>query len=266
MRFVSSAQNPLIKRLVVLTEKARERKKEGVMVVEGLRELKLAVKGGYSLETLVWRPDLTPWELLADLFPDRSEEVDLVQVNAEVFTKIAYRSDVPNAVAVFRAQPLGLASLRLPENPLVLVVERVEKPGNLGAMLRTADAAGVDAVLVCDPLADPFNPNGIRASLGAVFVLPVAVCTAEEALQWLARKGFRTVVTYLGADRPYYDFDYRGSTAVVLGSEAEGISPVWLEQGSESVIIPMFGQVDSLNVSNAAAIMLFEAARQRHAR
>lgn len=263
MRVVSSAQNPLVKRVAILSEKARERKKEGVLVVEGLRELTLAVSAGYAVETVLWRPETTDAALLEDIFPAQPSDTDFVQVNAEVFAKIAYRSDVPNAVAVCRAKPHRLSDLVLPDTPLVLVVERVEKPGNLGAMLRTADAAGVDAVLVCDPLADPYNPNCIRASLGAVFGTPLAVCTAEEACQWLTEKGVRIMTTWLEASRPYHDCDLTGPVALVLGSEADGISPLWIEKGAERIIIPMYGRVDSLNVSNAAAIVLFEAVRQR---
>lgn len=264
MRVIASAQNPLIKRIALLTEKARERRKEGVFVAEGLRELKLAREAGYVFETLLWRPDLTLPEMLEPLLPQaEGSDTDLISVSSDVFDKIAYRQDVPNAVAVCRMPGHGLDQLVLPENPFVLVVERVEKPGNLGAMLRTADAAGVNAVIVCDPLADPYNPNCIRASLGSVFGMPLAACTAAEAVDWLKMRGVKTFVTWLEASRPYFECSFIGPTALVLGSEAEGISPLWVESGSERVIIPMYGRVDSLNVSNAAAVVLFEAARQR---
>jgi TrmH family RNA methyltransferase len=171
-------------------------------------------------------------------------------------------------VAVLKMKNHGFADLRLSENPLLLIMESVEKPGNLGAMLRTADAAGVDAVLVCDPHTDIFNPNAIRASLGAIFTVPVVACSSEEAVAFLrftplGSKKIKIMATWLEAARSLYDVDLRQPLAFVLGAEATGITPFWVEQADERIIIPMSGQVDSLNVSASAAVVLFEAVRQR---
>jgi TrmH family RNA methyltransferase len=190
---------------------------------------------------------------------------EVVAVSAAVFEKIAYRAAVPNAVALLRMRPTALADLTLPDCPMVLVVEQVEKPGNLGAMLRTADAAGAHAVLVCDPHTDLFNPNAIRASLGAIFTVPVVALSSGEAASFLRSQKIKIMATSLEAAKPLYDANLRQPLALVLGAEATGISPYWAAQADERLIIPMHGQVDSLNVSAAAAIVLFEAVRQRTA-
>jgi TrmH family RNA methyltransferase len=168
-------------------------------------------------------------------------------------------------VAVVRTPPTDLARLAPGEESLVVVVEAVEKPGNLGAILRTADGAGVDAVIAADPRTDLFNPNAIRASLGTVFTRPVAAAPTAEVLAWLADRGIRPVAARVDAERPYTDADLRGPVALVLGSEAEGLREAWDDAGVEPVRIPMHGTADSLNVSVAAAVLLYEAVRQRTA-
>ncbi|HRF40770.1 MAG TPA: RNA methyltransferase [Saprospiraceae bacterium] len=260
-KVITSVQNPLIKNIVLLTEKARERKAQGLFVAEGLRETAMALAAGYEAEAILYDPARTGFD---DLLPFQKMAPDaLTEVSRAVFEKTAYRSGVPNVVALLRTRPLVLDNIALPRCPLILVLESVEKPGNLGAILRTADAAGVDAVILCDPLTDWHNPNVIRASLGAVFTVPVATTDSEQVLAWLRRQGVKLAVTHLEASHPHYLTDFTQPTAIVMGAEATGISAFWIEAADERVIIPMQGRVDSLNVSASTAVLLFEARRQR---
>lgn len=264
VKSITSSQNPFIKNLVQLASKSRERRQQSLFVAEGLREVALALKNGYEAQALLYDPAQTePADVGALSGGAAVPAKEIIETSAPVFEKIAYRAGVPNVVAVLKEKILAPEQIPIKEKPLVLVLESIEKPGNLGAILRTADAAGVDAVLVCDPLADLYNPNTIRASLGAVFALPVVAVPSEQALDWLRQKGIRIFSTWLEAAQPLYQCDLRQSAAFVLGGEAHGISRFWVEQADERIIIPMAGQVDSLNVSASAAVVLFEAVRQR---
>jgi TrmH family RNA methyltransferase len=263
-RLITSLQNPLVKNVMVLTEKSRERKKQGLFVAEGLREVSMALRKGFRVECLFYDESKTSPEAVDELFIEGVEAPrELYMVSAAIMEKIAYRANVPNVVALIQRRDMRLSELQPSSNPLVLVLETVEKPGNLGAILRTADAAGVDAVIVCDPLVDEYNPNVIRSSLGAIFSVPVVTTDAEPALAWLHRQGIRVFATFLEASTSVYTLDLRGPAAFVLGSEAHGISDFWVRESTQRIIIPMFGQVDSLNVSVSAAVVLFEAVRQR---
>ncbi len=194
--------------------------------------------------------------------PDcRAESV--VSVAPNVYERIAYRGSTEGIVAVIRSRELALSDLQLPASPLIVVLESVEKPGNLGAVLRSADAAGADAVLVCDPLTDLWNPNLIRASVGAVFTVPCVACSSEAAIAFLRARGIRILTAQLQDSSLYYDCDMTGGTAIVMGTEATGLTPVWREAADAHIRIPMLGRLDSLNVSVSAAILLFEAVRQR---
>ena len=166
-------------------------------------------------------------------------------------------------VAEVKARPHSLEDLPQRDNPLIVVLEGVEKPGNLGAVLRSADAAGADAVIICDPLTDIYNPNLIRASIGAVFTVPVAVCTSEEAIAYLKERGIKIHTAQLQDSREYYDTPMTGPVAIVMGTEATGLTSVWREAADSHIRIPMLGRLDSLNVSVSAAILLYEAVRQR---
>ena len=266
-RLITSLQNPLIKNVLVLTEKSRERKKQGLFVAEGLREVGMALKKGFRVECLFYDESKTSPEALDELFGDMGQAPqEVYMVNSPVMEKIAYRANVPNVVALIQRRDMRLSELQPSPNPLILVLETVEKPGNLGAILRTADAAGVDAVIVCDPLVDEYNPNVIRSSLGAIFSVPVVTTDSEPALAWLRRQGIRVFATFLEASSTIYSLDLKGPAAFVLGSEAHGISEFWVRESTQRVIIPMYGQVDSLNVSVSAAVVLFEAVRQRTAK
>ena len=189
----------------------------------------------------------------------------VIEVTREIYEKIAYRGGTEGLVAEVKAKEIALAELKLSERPLVVVLEGVEKPGNLGAVLRSADAAGADAVLVCDPLTDLYNPNLIRASIGAVFTVPVACCSSEEAIKWLKDNNIKIYTAQLQDSSWYYDTDMRGGTAIVIGTEATGLTAAWREAADAHIRIPMLGELDSLNASVSAAILLFEAVRQRNA-
>ena len=256
---ITSLKTPKIKDLLSLSEKSRERRERGLFVVEGQREVARALAAGYEAETLfVCEAYLSePLAVAPDIvFP----------VSKEVYERIAYRGGTEGVVAVLRTRNQSLEALSLRENPLILVLESVEKPGNIGAVLRSADAAGVDAVLVCDPLTDLYNPNLIRASLGALFSVPTLCCTSQEAATWLKRHGIAILTAQLQDSELYYDTDMTRGTALVMGTEDRGLSPFWREQADAHIRIPMAGMMDSLNVSVSAAILCFEAVRQRNCR
>ena len=250
--FLTSPQNPKIKDLLNLETKSRERRARGLFVVEGRREYERAQAAGWQTETLFVREG-----------EPEAERADFL-VSERIYEKIACRGGTEGIVAVMRVQERRLADLPLSGSPLVLVLERVEKPGNLGAVLRSADAAGVDAVLVCDPLTDLYNPNLIRASLGALFSVPTVACSSQEAYDWLSAHGIVILTAQLQDSKLYYDTDMVRPTAIVFGAEDTGLSPFWRERADAHIRIPMAGAMDSLNVSVSAAILAFEAVRQRN--
>lgn len=261
---ITSTSNPFIKNVALLVNKARERRPQGRFVAEGFREVSLALKNGYEAEALFHDESITGLEQiqkLSELSVDTQPEI--ISVNRLVFEKIAYRTSVANVVGLFKMKEQKLEEVKFKNEPFILVVEHTEKPGNLGAMLRTADAAGVDAVIVCDPKTDVFNPNTIRASLGAVFSLPVVAVSNEEALAWLKARNISVLTTSLEASDSLYNCNLKGASALVLGSESEGVTDFWLTHSDQKIIIPMSGQVDSLNLSASAAVVLFEVVRQR---
>ena len=264
---LSSPQNPRIKQLLRLQQKSAERRALGLTLVEGLRELTIAVEAGVAVATLYTCPELAGETGTADLdalFAGRPDAPEWFEVTRPVFEKVAYREGSDGLLAVLRTPARTLADLRLPPNPLIIVLEAVEKPGNLGAILRTADAAPVDAVLIGDPRTDLFNPNVIRASIGCVFTVPTVAAPVADILAFLKEKGIRTYAAALAPEaRPYTEYDFRGPTAMVMGTEADGLSPQMREACDETVIIPMMGRIDSLNVSVATAVLTFEAVRQR---
>ena len=249
---LTSPQNSKIKDLLNLETKSRERKARGLFVVEGRREYERARAAGWQTETLFVREG-----------EPEAGEADFL-VSGRLYEKIACRGGTEGIVAVMRVRESRLADLTLPASPLILVLERVEKPGNLGAVLRSADAAGVSAVLVCDPLTDLYNPNLIRASLGALFSVPTVACSSQEAFDWLSVHGIAILTAQLQDSTLYYDTDMVRPTAIVFGAEDTGLSPFWRERADAHIRIPMAGAMDSLNVSVSAAILAFEAVRQRN--
>ncbi len=259
---ITSAQNPKIKDLLALQEKSKERRARGLFVVEGRRELLHCMGAGYEPYTVFVCPEI----LSSADFEDIASRCrcNFVEIPRQLYDKAAYRGGTEGVIAEMKCRETGLSGLKMKENPLVVVLEGVEKPGNLGAVLRSADAAGADAVIVCDPLTDLYNPNLIRSSIGAVFTVPVAVASSEETIAWLREQGIRIYTAQLQDSEWYYDTDMRGGTAVIMGTEATGLTEVWRQAADAHIKIPMLGRLDSLNVSVSAAILLFEAVRQRN--
>ena len=259
IELITSAQNQKVKQLLALQEKSRLRRETGLFVVEGVREIEHCVASGYVVDTLFWCRAILPELPVFGRVQSR-----VVELSPEVYAKVAYREGTEGLIAEVRMKTLALSDLNLPENPLVAVLERVEKPGNLGAVLRSADAAGVDAVIFCDPLTDLYNPNLIRASIGAVFTVPCVACPSADAIAWLKASGIQILTAQLQDSDWYYDVDMKRGTAIVMGTEATGLTDLWREAADAHIKIPMLGRLDSLNVSVSAAVLLFEAVRQRN--
>jgi len=253
---ITSAQNPRIKHVMALQQKSQLRRSEGLFVVEGRRELDHCLNAGYKVDTIFVCRELCPTP------PDCLAQT-VVSVSAQVYEKMAYRGTTEGLIALIREEDLTLSDIVLPEQPLIVVLESVEKPGNLGAILRSADAAGATAVIVCDPLTDLNNPNLIRASIGARFTVPTVATTSAECIDWLRQHGISILTAQLQDSSPYYQTDMRCPTAIVMGTESTGLTQPWREAATAHIRIPMLGRLDSLNVSVSAAILLFEAVRQR---
>lgn len=283
---ITSAQNKKVKELLTLVEKSKARSAAGLFVVEGQRELGHCLDAGFIPETLFICGDVMAVQNNAvngaktghlaeniegkdglDALIAKAEALNprlgVVQIPAFLYEKVAYRGSTEGIIAEVHSVPRSLENLRLGERPLVMVLESVEKPGNLGAVLRSADAAGADAVIVCDPLTDIWNPNLIRSSVGAVFSVPVAVCTSADAIAFLKKRGIRILTAQLQDSEWYYDTDMTGGTALVMGTESTGLTQAWRDSADAHIKIPMLGRLDSLNVSVSAAVLLYEAVRQR---
>ena len=259
---ITSAQNPKIKNLLLLQEKSKARKEQGLFVVEGRRELEHCLEAGFELQTLYVCDEIIDSAVIPSV---ATESVQVINVPGFLYGKIAYREGTEGIIGVVKVKERTLEDLQLPENPLVVVLESVEKPGNLGAVLRSADAAGADAVIICDPLTDLWNPNLIRASIGAVFTVPTVAAPSAEVIPWLKARGIRILTAQLQDSEWYYETPMTGPTALVMGTESTGLTDAWRVAADAHIRIPMLGRLDSLNVSVSAAILLFEAVRQRHA-
>lgn len=254
---IESLQNQKIKNLLKLQEKSRERKNQGLFIVEGTQENELAIKGGYEAVEIYICEDIYDSDIKFGN-PRRFE------ITRTIFEKLAYRKSTGGIIGVYKTKASKLEDLNLPENPLVVVLEAVEKPGNLGAVLRTGDGAKVDAVIVCDETVDFFNPNVIRSSVGTLFTNQIASATKEEVLNYLKARNVQIVSTFLRDETiSLYEADFTSGSAIILGTEATGLSDFWADNSAALIKIPMLGYVDSLNVSNAAAICVYEAVRQR---
>lgn len=283
---ITSAQNRKVKELLTLVEKSKARSAAGLFVVEGQRELGHCLDAGFIPETLFICGEVMAVQNNAvnvaktghlaeniegkdglDALVAKAEALNprlgVVQIPAFLYEKVAYRGSTEGIIAEVHSVPRSLEDLRLGESPLVMVLESVEKPGNLGAVLRSADAAGADAVVVCDPLTDIWNPNLIRSSVGAVFSVPVAVCTSADAIAFLKERGIRILTAQLQDSEWYYDTNMTGATALVMGTESTGLTQAWRDSADAHIKIPMLGRLDSLNVSVSAAVLLYEAVRQR---
>ena len=254
---ITSVQNPRVKAVVALQQKSAERRRTGLFVVEGRREVEHCVAVGMEVKELFVCEEMGSWN-------GGAVATNMTVVTKDVYEKMAYRGGTEGVVAVVRGRERRLEELELGENPLIVVVERVEKPGNLGAILRSADAAGADAVIVCDALTDLYNPNLIRSSIGAVFTVPCVVCESEECIRFLKEHDIQILTAQLQDSHLYYDTDMKRGTAIVMGTESTGLTEVWRKAADAHIRIPMLGRLDSLNVSVSAAVLLFEAVRQRN--
>ena len=258
---ITSLQNPRIKQVVMLQQKSKERIEHNLIVIEGCREIRWAIEAGFKAKSVFFCHELLNRES-SDVLNLLDADIQ-TEVSREVFGKIAYRERSDGLLLLSTPVNYSLDGLILSENPLIIILESVEKPGNLGAILRMADAAKVDAILICDHLTDIYNPNVIRSSIGCVFTKQVVACTTEEAVAWLKRKKIRSFAAALTAKKYYFQVDLTIPVAIVMGTEADGLTDKWLNSVDEGIIIPMLGKHDSLNVAMATAIITFEALRQR---
>lgn len=268
---ITSAHNPKLKLLLELQEKSRTRREKGLFVVEGKRETEHCLEGGYAADTVFVCPEIFGQEEYAELLSGRGPlaalmgaEPLVIELPAQLYGRIAYREGTEGIIVEMKSRPHSLDDLQLGENPLVVVLESVEKPGNLGAVLRSADAAGADAVIVCDPLTDLYNPNLIRSSIGGIFTVQSAAASSEDAISWLKAHDIQILTAQLQDSDWYYDVDMKRGTAIVIGTEATGLTDAWRLAADAHIRIPMLGRLDSLNASVSAAILLFEAVRQRN--
>lgn len=262
---ISSIHNPLVKNILRLQQKVSERRQSGLFVAEGRREVSLALASGIKVQHLlvcreIYSPDpaypingIDTGDLLAPT----------IEITLPVYNKLAYRKDKEGVILVGLQKNHDIEQVSPEHNALVLVLEAVEKPGNLGAILRTADAAGIKTVILADPKTDMFNPNAIRASLGCVFTLQVIECSSSRAIQWLKQNDMTIYAAALQTDTLYYAVSFLKPVALVFGSEDTGLSIPWREASDQIIKIPMSGTIDSLNVSASVAILAFEAVRQR---
>ncbi|QAA83118.1 RNA methyltransferase [Aequorivita sp. H23M31] len=274
---ITSLQNPLIKQIVLLQEKSRERRKTGLFIIEGLREITLALKGNYILKTILLCTEIIQKEELLKLKESSESKTEFIEITSEIYGKLAYRGSTEGVLAIARTKDLSISNWfssgaeRLPgsarepnsDNPLILIAEAPEKPGNIGALLRTADAAGVDAVIIANPKTDLYNPNIIRSSVGCLFTNQIATGTTSEIIRFLKENNINIYCAALQASVPYHTIDFKKPSAIVVGTEATGLSEEWLENSTQNIIIPMQGEIDSMNVSVAAGILIFEGKRQR---
>jgi RNA methyltransferase, TrmH family len=255
---IISAQNPKIKQVISLRRAAR-RKKNDLIMIEGRRELGMAVSSGVVIASLFYCPACAG----AQTIPKKIDPRLICEVGPEIFKKISLREHPDGFLALARPRYFDLTDIKLSDNPLLVIAETLEKPGNLGAIFRTADAAGANAVILCDPQTDLYNPNVIRASQGTVFSVPSAVCTSKEAIGWLKRNKIKIFCATPQAEKIYTEIDFTGPSAIAIGAEHAGLSEEWLDAVHEKIRIPMRGAIDSLNASVSLAVILFEALRQK---
>ena len=258
---ITSLQNPLIKEILLLQEKSRARKRSATFIIEGKREISLALKGNYEFIHVLICESIFDLSSLSTFDFNIS---NIIKISTDVYQKIAHRGSTEGILAVAKWKDLDLQDIVFKnQSPLILVAEAPEKPGNIGALLRTADAANLDAVLIANPKTDMYNPNIIRSSVGCLFTNQIATGTTTEILNFLKRHHIKIYCADLKAAEPYYNVDYSGASAIVVGTEATGLSSEWLKNADQNCIIPMQGKIDSLNVSVSASIIIFEAQRQR---
>lgn len=265
MEHISSLQNPLVKHILRLQKKNQARKESGLFVAEGRREVSMALAGGIKVEKLLLCEALYRADPIYPVPMEDYQDGLLVSLSRAVYNRLAYRKDSEGILLLGHQRQSSLGALSLPSLPLVLVIEAAEKPGNLGAVFRTAEAAGIHAVILAEAATDPWGPNAIRASLGSVFKVPFVSCGSPEALAWLKRMGVLVFAAALQNAIDCYGADFNKPAALVFGAEDKGLSPTWLHGADHRIHIPMGGTMDSLNLSASVAILCFEALRQRRA-
>ena len=262
---LSSLQNPLIKDLFQLREKSKKRNQSKQFLIEGKREIVLALKGNYQIDKLLFCDEIFEAENIPEILSFANNTVEVYQITKEIYQKLAYRESTEGLIAVSKSKELTLKDLKFKNsNPLILVAEAPEKPGNIGAILRTADAANLDAIIIANPKTDLYNPNIIRSSIGCIFTNQIATGSSTEIIDFLKQNNINIFCASLEASKEYHTIDYQQSSAIVVGTEATGLSEEWLKNSSQNIIIPMQGKIDSMNVSVAAGILIFEAKRQRN--
>ena len=261
---ITSVQNSFIKELAQLKEKSRLRKQTQTFLIEGLREISLAIQGNYVIQTILAATSIINNEAIEKLLDSVNYQIEVIEISNDIYQKLALRESTEGILAVAKSKDLSLNSIVFKnENPLILVAEAPEKPGNIGALLRTADAAGIDAVLIANPKTDIYNPNIIRSSIGCVFTTQIATGTTSEIISFLKEHNINIYGAALTASVEYQTVDYTKPSAIIVGTEATGLTDEWLQNTAKNIIIPMRGAIDSMNVSVSAAIILFEAVRQR---
>jgi RNA methyltransferase, TrmH family len=262
MKEITSIQNSYIKNLLKLQEKSRERKKQGLFIIEGKREISLAIEANYEFDTILFYVDLVSEKEVLQLF---NANVNRIEISKEVYQKLAYRDSTEGIIAVTKTKDFSLQNINFNTTiPLILVAESIEKPGNVGALLRTADAANVDAVFIANPKSDLYNSNIIRSSVGCLFTNQIAVGSSEEIISFLKEHHIDVYAATLQNSNEYHQENYKKASAIVVGTEATGLSEIWRTYAKQNINIPMQGKIDSMNVSVAAAIVIFEAKRQRN--
>lgn len=263
---ITSAQNPRIKEVVKLRKRGH-RDTHSQIIIEGYREVKRAVEQNWPVSTVYYCPDHFLGENEGSLLElCRKKDIELVECSGQVFEKIAYRDRPEGLLALGDPVNGKLEEVTLPEHAFVVIAEAIEKPGNLGSLLRSADAAGVDAVIVCDAGTDINNPNVVRSSVGTLFTLPVVQAEASETLAWCRKNRLKVLAATPEATSEYTDVDMKQGVAIVVGTEKFGLSDLWMKNADLQVRIPMLGKIDSLNVTCAATILLYEVVRQRRAK
>jgi len=261
---ITSTQNSFIKEVFQLKEKSRIRKSTQTFLIEGLREISLAIKGGYEIQKLLADSSIMQQADFESIVNNLTSEVEIIEISHDVYKKLALRQTTEGVLAIAKNKNLELKNIQLKnKSPLILVAEAPEKPGNIGALLRTADAAGIDAVIIANPKTDLYNPNIIRSSVGCVFTTNIATGSSSEIIAFLKEKNINIYGAALTSSVEYQTINFTKASAIVVGTEATGLSKEWLSNTTKNIIIPMRGAIDSMNVSVSAAIMLFEAVRQR---
>lgn len=262
MKKIESLQNKTIKHLLQLQTKSKWRRKEKLCVIEGEREILLALEAEYQIETLFFCSDFI---LEKDWKVYQSSVKEIIEISAEVYQKIAYRNSTEGLIGIAKTKKHQLEDIKFKnKSPLILVAEAPEKPGNIGALLRTADAANLDAVIIANPKTDLYNPNIIRSSVGCLFTTHVFTGSTRKIIDFLNAKDINIYCATLQNSNSYEKENYQNATAIVVGTEDDGLSQTWRENATQNIIIPMEGKIDSLNVSVAAAVLIFEAKRQRN--